>query len=362
LEGAVDDMNLRENYLRTVEMGGPEWIPCQVALTPLIWHTYRERLEDLVIEHPRVFGEYRRGSRDFDDFGIRRKGNIYGDEWGCVWYFLRDGLQGQVIKHPLEDWRALESYRPPDPLSYGAFPREGGPFHLRFEDARRQLLEARRTGRLAVGSCPHGFLFQRLYYLRGFENLMMDFVREPPELELLIDMVVEYNLKIVRKWLELGPLDVIFFGDDLGTQTRLPISPKTFRKYLFPAYSRIFGTVRDEGVHVRLHSDGHNIEVAEDLMEAGVTILNIQDLVNGIENIQKTCKGKVCIDLDVDRQRIIPFGKPKDVKAHIERVVKMLNSPDGGLMLTIEINPPTPLENIEAVCQALEELGCGPKY
>lgn len=96
-------MDRRENYLRTVEMRGPEWIPCSIALTPLVWHTYREKLEDLVLRHPSIFDKHERGSHNFDDFGIRRKGNVFTDEWGCVWHFLKDGLQGQVMEHPLED-------------------------------------------------------------------------------------------------------------------------------------------------------------------------------------------------------------------------------------------------------------------
>ena len=33
------------------------------------WMKYREALERLVLDHPRLFPEYREGSRDFDDPG-----------------------------------------------------------------------------------------------------------------------------------------------------------------------------------------------------------------------------------------------------------------------------------------------------
>jgi len=104
------------------------------------------------------------------------------------------------------------------------------------------------------------------------------------------------------------------------------------------------------------------MEIAEDLIRAGVTILNLQDLVNGVMNIRRRLKGKVCIDLDIDRQKIMPFGTPKEVKKHVQKVVSMLNSPEGGFMITVDIYPPTPLENIEALCQALEEVGGGLKF
>lgn len=355
-------MDSRENYLRAAELRGPEWIPCSVGLTPPLWHVYREELEEVVLRHPSIFGEYEPGSRDFDDFGIRRRGNVFTDEWGCVWHYLKDGLQGQAMEHPLQNWGALKSYTPPDPIALNGFPQEGGPRSSpNFQVVQERIRDAKRRGQLTVGSCPHGFMFQRLYYLRGFRNLMIDFVAEPPELQKLIDMVLDYNMKLINKWLEIG-VDVMNFGDDLGTQTRLTINPKTFRKHLVPAYSKMFGAVRETGTHVHLHSDGYLLEVSEDLIKAGVTILNPQDLVHGIENLKRTLKGKVCIDLDIDRQRILPFGSPKNVKNHVRNAVKALYSPKGGLMITVGIYPPTPLANIEALCQTIEELGGGPKY
>ena len=355
-------MDAKENYLRAAEMREPEWIPCAVSISPPLWHRYRERMEDLVLRHPTIFGEHRKGSRDFDDFGIRRKGNEVTDEWGCVWGFLVDGLQGQVVKHPLEDWEALDSYEPPDPLLLNNVPEEGAPPSLdSFDKARDEVEDNKRRGKLAVGHCSHGFMFQRLYYLRGFSNLMKDFASEPPQLKKLIDIVLDYNMKVIGRWLDVG-LDLLVFGDDVGIQDRLPIHPVKFRRYLIPAYSRMFMAAREKDVHVFLHSDGHIMEVAEDLIDAGVSILNPQDLVNGVDDIRRRLKGKVCIDLDIDRQKIVPFGKPQEVKRHIRRVVSALNSPEGGFMMTAGIYPPTPLENIEALCEALEEAGGGPKF
>jgi len=355
-------MNTRENFLKAAEMDGPEWIPCSVSISPPLWSKYRERMEDLVLRHPRIFGKYERGSIDFDDFGIRRAGNKITDEWGCVWTFLVNGLQGQVVKHPLEDWANLKSYKPPDPIMLDNLPQEGfPPTPGDFKEALKRIRREKEEGRLVVGSCPHGFLFQRLYYLRGFSNLMKDFITEPPELQTLIDIVVDYNLKLIRRWLDVG-IDLLSCGDDLGMQDKLPIHPRIFRKYLTPAYKRMFTPVRERGVHIRFHSDGHIMEVAEDLIKAGVTILNLQDLVNGVDKIKKNLKGKVCIDLDIDRQKIIPFGKPKDVEKHIKHAISELSSLEGGLMITAGIYPPTPIENIEALCRALEEMGCGPKF
>ena len=113
---SIMPISIRENYLRTVEMRGSERIPCTVFWPHATWSKHREKLEDVIIKHPSIFGDYRRGDIDFDDFGVRRAGQTYEDEWGCIWYHAYDGLAGQVKVHPLEDWKALDSYEPPNPL------------------------------------------------------------------------------------------------------------------------------------------------------------------------------------------------------------------------------------------------------
>jgi len=61
----------------------------------------------------------------------------------------------------------------------------------------------------------------------------------------------------------------------------------------------------------------------------------------------------VCVDLDLDRQ-MFPFGTPADIDAHVREAVETLGAPEGGLWLKAEVGPDVPLENVEAICQALE--------
>jgi uroporphyrinogen-III decarboxylase len=97
------------------------------------------------------------------------------------------------------------------------------------------------------------------------------------------------------------------------------------------------------------------IEVLDQLIRAGVSVLNIQDRVNGLENIKSICKGKICVDIDLDRQHLIPFGRPDEIKSHIRRVVEELSTREGGLMIEAEVHPPTPLENIKSIAEAMEQ-------
>lgn len=342
----------RENFLRAVEFRRPEYIPCRVHISWPVWNIYRDRLERLASQHPLIFRGFKPGSIEYKgEPKILRSGKTLRDPFGCVWAFSIEGLQGQVVEHPLDDWSRLKEYRLPDPED--GVPVEGGVL-VPWTHVYEELEKAREAEEPVIGSMPHGFFFQRLYYLRGFTNLMKDFIRKPAEIYELVDMLTEYNLALVKRFLRFKGLDAIHFGDDLGLQNRMPISPSAFGEFIFPSYRRIFQRIREAGVHVYLHSDGHVIEVVDQLIEAGVDILNIQDLVNGVDSIAQACMGRVCVDLDIDRQRILPFGSPLEVERHVRRVVKTLGLREGGLMLIAGIYPPTPFENIRALVEAME--------
>ena len=56
------------------------------------------------------------------------------------------------------------------------------------------------------------------------------------------------------------------------------------------------------------------MELVDILIECGATIVNPQDLVNGIDDLAREVKGRVCIDLDIDRQKIVPFDTPAEIR------------------------------------------------
>jgi len=198
-------------------------------------------------------------------------------------------------------------------------------------------------------------MFLRLTDLRGFEEVMLDFAEEPPELQMLIDVVLGHNARKLEKLLaECKPPGLLYFGDDLGMQNSLPMSPEKWRKFLKPCYEKLYGACREKGLSVYMHSDGHIIEIIPDLIECGVQVINPQIRANGLENLARTCKGKVCVNLDLDRQ-MFPFCKPEAIDPHVREAVEALGSPQGGLWLSAECGPDVPLENIEAICVALEK-------
>ncbi len=339
-------MTERENYLRTLEFRHPQWIPATVSVGYMVWKKHRERLEDIVLRHPRVFGRYQKGSKDFDEMPpVYRQGEYFRDNWGCLWYNTREGQEGQVVESPLSDWKAFSAYKPPDPL----LKSERG--ERNWKKIKEDIEEQKKKGFLTIGDGER--FFDRLYFLRGFENLMIDIATDAAELPQLIKMLSDYEMNLVNRWLKIG-VDIMAFHTDIGTQESLMIDPEKFRRYIKPMFRRIFTACRERGIHVFLSSDGCLLEIVDDLIECGVSMHDPQLRANTLEGIEKVYKGKMCINLDLDRQ-MIPFCKPKEIREQVRLVVERLGSREGGLMLSGVCGDDAPLENIEALCVALEE-------
>lgn len=340
-------MNARDNYLRALRRQYPEWIPCSVGLSPISWRLLRQDLEEVVLEHPRIFPGYERGQTDFDARRVvYEEGEYFRDNWGCLWYNIQEGIEGQVVEHPLQDWRALDTYRAPDPLLL----EERGPRDWARLGA--EMATRKEGDELTVGNGER--LFDRLYFLRGFDNLMMDFATGAPELPRLIELLREYELALVAQWVSLG-VDVIAFHTDIGTQRSLMISPEQFRRYIKPLFRDVFGAVKAGGAHVVLSSDGCLLEIIDDLVECGVDMHDPQLRANTLAGIARAYKGKMCVNLDLDRQ-MFPFCSPGDIREQVRRAVGTLAEPEGGLMIMAAVSGhDVPLRNIAAICESLEE-------
>jgi len=183
---------------------------------------------------------------------------------------------------------------------------------------------------------------------------MLDLATNNRRLHRLIAMIEAYNVALVNKYLALGA-EFMSFGDDLGNQKALPMSPAMWRKFIKPSYSRILAPCRARDIPVHLHSDGHILEIIPDLIEVGVRVLNPQIRANGLEGLQRMARGKVAIHQDLDRQ-LFPFGTPGEIEEHIGAVYEGLYLPEGGLMFHAECEPDVPLENIDAICTILERI------
>lgn len=342
-------MTERENYLKTVKFQNPQWIPAAVYVNLASLIQYKDELEEVMERYPNLFRGFKRGSIDYSKYGDGSCDIVEDDSWGYKWHYTMYGIEGCVTHHPLADWESFKSYKAPDP--YKVYDRGGA---RDWEKELAELARLKREGKLTSGGLVHGFLFLRLQYLRGFENLMCDMADDEPLLYELIDQIDEHNLKIVKRYCEAG-VDIVEVPEDLGAEQSMIISKDMFRRFIKPSYQKIVSEIKKNNVLASIHSDGYIVDIIEDLLEVGMDIINPQDLCNGIDNIRRTMKGKACIRLDIDRVKITPYGTRNEIFELIEEEVKVLGSPQGGLEFVYGVYPPVTPDRLNYLCEALEK-------
>lgn len=342
-------MHNRDNILRAIRFEHPDAIPMSFCISAACWNHYDQAaLQDLIEAHTYLFPGFTRCEVVTPHFGpTQRKDSPHRDPWGCVWTTTEDGIAGTVHDHPLADWGAADAYSAPDPET------TDGVKSIDWEAIEAGVLRQRERGGVIRGGLPHGHTFLRLQDIRGYQSLMFDMADEHPRLPQLIEMVSDFNLALVQKWLALEP-DIMSYPEDLGMQVGPMLSPDHFRRYIKPVYQRLMKPARDQGCIVHMHSDGDIRTLVDDLIDGGVEVINLQDLVNGIDWIADRFAGRTCIDLDIDRQRITATGTPAQIDALIRREVETLGSREGGLMMIFGLYPGTPLENVAALMDAME--------
>ena len=337
-------MTQRENMFRVIRFEHPDYIPVSFSVNASVFSHYDPHaVEELLASHPRIAGASRMRWDLVPKDGQRvDEARVYSDEFGVEWKGSIDGIRGVIQKHPLEDFTKIRTYAfPPLP----AFDVEAD---------RARIAQQKAAGVFTVRGLPHGHTFLRLTDLCGFENVLFGMADEDEDLLLLIERLEAYNAAFIRHYAQLG-CDMISFPEDLGMQVGPMISPALFRRFIKPSYQRLMKPAREAGAVIHMHSDGDIRTLADDLIDGGVDILNIQDLVNGIDWIREKFFGRYALELDIDRQKVTVFGTPAEVEALVREEVTRLSSPAGGLMLIYGWYAGTPLENVRALMDALEK-------
>lgn len=335
-------MTTRENLLRATRFETPDYIPMIFVYNPSCWGTYpHDALLDLMESHPLLFPRFKRNEFSPPSFATQ-SGDTYDDEWGVTWLTGYPGMIGGIARHPLAEHFDIDRYTPPNPDNA-----------IDWAGYKKMYAEAGSTGELKMGSLDHGHTFLRATYIRGYENVLYDMEDEEPRLMRLLEMIEAFNMTVVRRALDLGA-EWMGYPEDLGMQVGPMISPALFRKYIKPIYERMMQPAREAGCVIHMHSDGDVRQLVDDLIDDGVSVMNLQDLVNGLDWIKVNLKGRVCIDLDIDRQAITTFGTPKDIDELIRTEVEALGSKEGGLMMIHGMYPGVTLENARALMDAME--------
>jgi uroporphyrinogen decarboxylase len=190
---------------------------------------------------------------------------------------------------------------------------------------------------------------------RGVEKVMYDIALEDPIGLACMEKRFQSCYEISKKALETsnGKVDILWIGDDFGSQNGLLINPNTLRKLFIPKIKAMCELGHKYGVKVMFHSCGSTREIWPDLIEAGVEIYDtIQPEAKGMnpDELKKDFGDKICFHGTISTQKTLPYGSPKDVAKEVRQRIETVGK-NGGFIVapSHNIQPDTPIENILAL-------------
>ncbi len=359
-------MKHRERVQMALEHRAPDRCPMQVSFTP----EFAERLQaDLAIQGRKVHNPHGGGNTYEleraigEDLLLTSVGwansyyqasGTYTDEWGISWrsqpYSTRFGAghYTEITGHPLADEKALPAYRPPDPTRPELY-----------AEAQRVVRDLKDE--YWIVGVTVTTIFETAWALRGLDQMLVDFVENPGLADAILDIPYQYHLAAAKKLVALG-VDMIWTGDDVGMQTGMLISPRTWRRFFKPRMAAFIASLKaiNPQVKVAYHSDGNILPIIPDLIEIGLDVLNpIQPASMDPAALKRDFGDRLCFWGSMDEQHTLPFGSPEDVRREVLARLDTLGR-DGGLILgpTHHVQLDTPLENFWAMVNTITQSPC----
>lgn len=279
---------------------------------------------------------------EFDPDG--RYHAIRTDEWGTTWEYRIFGIWGHPIAWPLADAAKIATYRPPPPP-----PVQGADF----DKARADAAEHMKKWFLLAGTTS---LFERMFSLRPFEDVVADVYLDTPQINRLADLLAEHSAEHVRRALALGA-DAVAVGDDFGTQQAPFFPPEVFRRFFKRRYEQIFEPIRQAGKKIFFHSCGQIAPILEDLAEIGVSAVWPQLPIFDLPELARRCRRlRLAVQLHPDRGELMQRKGPADVRNYVLRLLDIFDTAGGGSWLYLEVDPGFPWANVRALFDVAMEL------
>ncbi|HCX65891.1 MAG TPA: uroporphyrinogen decarboxylase [Eubacteriaceae bacterium] len=163
-------------------------------------------------------------------------------------------------------------------------------------------------------------IFEHLHYFMGMEDALMNFYEEPESMKELIDFLVEWELKLADEFIKHLKPDAIFHHDDWGSQTNSFVSPATFEEFILPAYKKIYGYYKENGVELIIHhNDSYSANLVPYMIDMGIDIWQGVMTTNNMPELIEKYGEKISFMGDLD-SGVIDF--PEWSKEIIDREVE----------------------------------------
>ncbi|MEW6228752.1 MAG: uroporphyrinogen decarboxylase family protein, partial [Bacillota bacterium] len=226
-----------------------------------------------------------------------------------------------------------------------------------------EVLSYYEKGYAVVVNIRGGFIGQS-QLMRGFEGWFTDIALDSGPICDLMDRILQYQTDLTCAMLERvgDKVDVVVYGDDIGTQNGPMVSPAMYRKHLKPRQAKLVQAIKGKtSAWIHYHTCGGVYPLIPDFIEIGVDVLNpIQVSARDMDpaRLKREFGDKLSFWGGIDTHRVLPYGTPDDVRAEVKlRLTQMAEG--GGYVLNSvhNIQADVPLENIMAMFEAALEYG-----
>jgi len=241
-------MNSRQRVFTAIHHKEPDRPPVFVTLTPQVAKRlsdhlglpYEEPVDSLLstrISHMRLLTYLGNDCVGIaacppdDRPTITDEKGIITNEWGMQ--FKPAGLYNEFCGYPLskaETVADIENYPFFDPHGPG-----------RFREAEKAMKIYR--GEYAIVADLETAIFETSWYLVGLEKFLMDLILDPPYMNKLLDKVMEINMATGLQLIGMGA-DMLWAGDDFGSQHGMIMDPDLWRKIFKPRIKLMFEEFR----------------------------------------------------------------------------------------------------------------------
>lgn len=327
-------MTRQERVIRALNHQESDIIPYQADFTWQEAQRIREYTGDENFEQKCGFHITQAGYGWFSE--VPGKPEHFVDEYGVEWNRSGADKDIGVVDHYLIEDLEENAYQFPAVLE---------------EDFRREIQRVLdgKEDRFAVAGI--GFsMFERAWTLHGMENVLMDMLLCPSELEKLLDKICEYNCRLIDIGLEYD-IDAFYFGDDWGQQHGMIMGAEHWRRFIKPRMARMYRKVKDAGKYVIQHSCGDIHEVFPDLIDIGLDCYQtFQPEIYDVEEIKRTVGNHLTFWGGISTQRLLPYASPEEVRRETVRLMKLLGKGGGYIAApTHSVPGDVPPENIMAM-------------
>jgi uroporphyrinogen decarboxylase len=191
------------------------------------------------------------------------------------------------------------------------------------------------------------------------QQLLMDYVENPGLVHELVELCLDYDLRLTNRAIEAG-VDIVVLGDDYADKNGPMMSPKHFAEFILPGLRRAIDSAREAGAYVIKHSDGNLWPVLDMIVDAGPDAINPIEPAAGMDigEVKRKYGNRVCIVGNIDCGDLLCHGTPEMVRQSVKECIEAA-APGGGFMLASSnsIHSSVRPENYLAMAEACREFG-----